>query len=197
MDLSLYFSRDLWPGKIDEALALVNDLDSEILDTNAELYLELQIAKLIEMIRQGEVDTALAFAQEELAPAGDSKKFTIPSRCIHPAYAKRTESPATARFHRREEPQEPERNRKRPGPARLSRRPQLPSSIPAAAIQSTAHRVQSEPSHSDCGMQGTQLAAGQAVQAAEMEPGKAAEIRGWCQTPSESTVVTSARSPSE
>lgn len=88
MDLDPLFSRPpaLVPrsGKIDQALALVNDLDSEILDTNAELYLELQIAKLIEMIREGQVDTALAFAQEELAPAGPPTPPCPPPACARP-----------------------------------------------------------------------------------------------------------------
>ena len=81
-------------------------------------------------------------------------------------------------LRRREEPQEPERNRKRPRTARLSRRPQLPPRLVAVAIQSTAHRVQPEPSNPHRRLQRAQLATGQAVQAAQVEPRAAAKIRG-------------------
>jgi len=58
-------------GDVDEAILRVNDLDSEILDTNPALYFHLQQQKLIEYIRQDRVAEALQFAQQELAPRGE------------------------------------------------------------------------------------------------------------------------------
>ncbi|KAJ1504754.1 hypothetical protein HMI56_001473, partial [Coelomomyces lativittatus] len=58
-------------GNIDEAIAKVNDLDPEILDTNPQLFFHLQQQKLIELIRKGDINSALDFAQKELAPRGE------------------------------------------------------------------------------------------------------------------------------
>ncbi|KIP12517.1 hypothetical protein PHLGIDRAFT_260749 [Phlebiopsis gigantea 11061_1 CR5-6] len=58
-------------GDVGEAIARVNDLDPEILDTNPALYFRLQQQKLIEFIRQGKIAEALEFAQVELAPRGE------------------------------------------------------------------------------------------------------------------------------
>ncbi|KAI9512818.1 CTLH/CRA C-terminal to lish motif domain-containing protein [Russula earlei] len=58
-------------GDVQEAIARVNDLNPEILDTNPALYFHLQQQKLIEYIRQGKTTEALRFAQEELAPRGE------------------------------------------------------------------------------------------------------------------------------
>ena len=43
----------------------------KILDTNRALYFRLQQQKLIEHIRAGRIEEALAFAQDELAPRGE------------------------------------------------------------------------------------------------------------------------------
>ena len=43
----------------------------QILDTNPQLFFHLQQQRLIELIRNGKVDEALEFAQEELAPRGE------------------------------------------------------------------------------------------------------------------------------
>ncbi|CAN1810762.1 Protein GID8 homolog, partial [Linum perenne] len=43
----------------------------QILDTNPQLFFHLQQQKLIELIRNGEIEEALVFAQEELAPRGE------------------------------------------------------------------------------------------------------------------------------
>lgn len=78
-------------GQIEAAIEMVNDLDPEvtflttlamkikpshlfvqkILDTNASLFFALQQQRLIEYIRQGDVQEALEFATEELAPRGE------------------------------------------------------------------------------------------------------------------------------
>lgn len=43
----------------------------QILDTNPQLFFHLQQQRLIELIRDGKVEEALEFAQEELAPRGE------------------------------------------------------------------------------------------------------------------------------
>jgi len=58
-------------GDVEDAITCVNDLNPEILDTNPALYFKLQQQKLIEYIRQGRIQEALQFAQEELAPRGE------------------------------------------------------------------------------------------------------------------------------
>ncbi|KAJ1656398.1 hypothetical protein IWQ61_004022 [Dispira simplex] len=58
-------------GNIEEAIERVNDLNPEILDSNPQLYFHLQQQRLIELIRSGQVEEALSFAQEELAPRGE------------------------------------------------------------------------------------------------------------------------------
>ncbi|KAJ7786225.1 CTLH/CRA C-terminal to lish motif domain-containing protein [Mycena metata] len=58
-------------GDVEDAIARVNDLNPEILDTNPALYFHLQQQKLIEFIRHGQIAEALQFAQDELAPRGE------------------------------------------------------------------------------------------------------------------------------
>lgn len=43
----------------------------QILDTNPHLFFHLQQQRLIELIRNGKIEEALEFAQEELAPRGE------------------------------------------------------------------------------------------------------------------------------
>jgi len=57
-------------GLIDDAIDLTNTLNPEILDSKPHLYFHLQQQKLIELIRSGSVDDALAFAQTVLAELG-------------------------------------------------------------------------------------------------------------------------------
>ncbi|OBZ79435.1 Glucose-induced degradation protein 8 [Grifola frondosa] len=58
-------------GDVGDAITRVNDLNPEILDTHPALYFRLQQQKLIEYIRQGRIEDALQFAQDELAPRGE------------------------------------------------------------------------------------------------------------------------------
>eukprot|EP00127_Corallochytrium_limacisporum_P006419 Clim_evm9s227 gene=Clim_evmTU9s227 len=58
-------------GKISEAVELVNDLDPEILDMDDHLFFQLQTQKVIEMLRVGDIEQAIEFAQEELAPRAE------------------------------------------------------------------------------------------------------------------------------
>ena len=41
------------------------------MDTNPRLFFHLQQQRLIELIRDGKIDEAIEFAQEELAPRGE------------------------------------------------------------------------------------------------------------------------------
>ncbi|CAA0825120.1 LisH and RanBPM domains containing protein [Striga hermonthica] len=61
-------------GNVEDAIVKVNDLNPEILDTNPQLYFHLQQQRLIELIRNGKVEEALEFAQEELAPRGEENQ---------------------------------------------------------------------------------------------------------------------------
>eukprot|EP00743_Colponemidia_sp_Colp-15_P006655 GILK01007175.1.p1 GENE.GILK01007175.1~~GILK01007175.1.p1 ORF type:complete len:237 (-),score=42.27 GILK01007175.1:300-980(-) len=58
-------------GDVVNAIERVNDLNPEILDTNAELFFHLQQQRLIEFIKEGKIQEALDFAQEELAPRAE------------------------------------------------------------------------------------------------------------------------------
>lgn len=58
-------------GNVEDAIEKINDLNPEILDTNPKLFFHLQQQRLIELIRNGKVEEALEFAQEELAPRGE------------------------------------------------------------------------------------------------------------------------------
>ncbi|KAJ2768852.1 hypothetical protein IWQ57_003357 [Coemansia nantahalensis] len=58
-------------GDIRGAIERVNDLNPDLLDTDPRLYFRLQQQQLIELIRQGRAEEALAFAQDELAPHGE------------------------------------------------------------------------------------------------------------------------------
>ncbi|KAI9209126.1 CTLH/CRA C-terminal to lish motif domain-containing protein [Polychytrium aggregatum] len=67
----MYIRNALHIGNVDEAIERVNDLDPEILDSNPKLFFHLQQQKFIELIRSGNTEQALEFAQEELAPRGE------------------------------------------------------------------------------------------------------------------------------
>lgn len=49
----------------------VTNISMQILDTNPQLFFHLQQQRLIELIRNGKIEEALEFAQEELAPRGE------------------------------------------------------------------------------------------------------------------------------
>ncbi|KAA3489106.1 glucose-induced degradation protein 8-like protein [Gossypium australe] len=66
-------------GNVEDAIEKINDLNPEvqcliILDTNPRLFFQLQQQRLIELIRNGKVEEALEFAQEELAPRGEENQ---------------------------------------------------------------------------------------------------------------------------
>mmetsp|Transcript_17262 Transcript_17262/g.37561 ORF Transcript_17262/g.37561 Transcript_17262/m.37561 type:complete len:231 (-) Transcript_17262:378-1070(-) len=58
-------------GNVEDAIERVNDLDPEILEDRAQLFFHLQQQRLIELIRAGNIEEALEFAQEYLAPRGE------------------------------------------------------------------------------------------------------------------------------
>uniref|UniRef100_A0A8C4WXS3 GID complex subunit 8 homolog a (S. cerevisiae) n=2 Tax=Myxinidae TaxID=7762 RepID=A0A8C4WXS3_EPTBU len=58
-------------GQIQEAIALINGLHPELLDTNRYLYFHLQQQHLIELIRGRQTEAALEFAQSQLAERGE------------------------------------------------------------------------------------------------------------------------------
>jgi hypothetical protein len=53
-------------GNIQQAVEKVNDLESEILDTNPKLYFHLQLQKLVELIKNENIKEAIEFAQQQL-----------------------------------------------------------------------------------------------------------------------------------
>ena len=57
-------------GKIDEAIELTNSLNPEILDSKGHLFFHLQQQKLIELIRNRQIDEALVFAQDVISELG-------------------------------------------------------------------------------------------------------------------------------
>ncbi|KAL3282400.1 hypothetical protein HHI36_005585 [Cryptolaemus montrouzieri] len=58
-------------GRIQEATALINQFNPELLDNDRYLYFHLQQLHLIELIRSNHVEEALAFAQGHLSEAGE------------------------------------------------------------------------------------------------------------------------------
>lgn len=62
---------------------LMQNFYMQILDTNPQLFFHLQQQRLIELIRNGKVEEALEFAQEELAPRGEENvKFNFLCICF-------------------------------------------------------------------------------------------------------------------
>ncbi|GIL87410.1 hypothetical protein Vretimale_1677 [Volvox reticuliferus] len=63
--------RALQGGDVEAAMERVNDLDPEILESQPKLFFHLQQQRLIEFIRAGSVESALDFAQQNLAPLAE------------------------------------------------------------------------------------------------------------------------------
>ncbi|XP_053678272.1 glucose-induced degradation protein 8 homolog [Anopheles nili] len=59
-------------GFIKEATHLVNQLHPELLDNDRYLYFHLQQLHLIELIRAGNIEEALTFAQTQISEAGET-----------------------------------------------------------------------------------------------------------------------------
>ncbi|KAJ1921405.1 hypothetical protein H4219_000722 [Mycoemilia scoparia] len=58
-------------GKIMEAIRYINEVNPELLETDPRLFFRLQQQHLIELIRAGNIEDALEFAQDELSPHGE------------------------------------------------------------------------------------------------------------------------------
>ena len=63
----------LQEGKIQEAIEKINDLNPEILDTNDVLYFQLKKQRLIELIKDEQIEQALLFCQKHLAEKSAKK----------------------------------------------------------------------------------------------------------------------------
>lgn len=64
-------------GRIQEAIALVNALHPELLDNDRYLYFHLQQLQLLELVRAGRAEEALAFAGATLAEAGAADRNAL------------------------------------------------------------------------------------------------------------------------
>ncbi|KAI8873247.1 hypothetical protein GQ42DRAFT_170766 [Ramicandelaber brevisporus] len=65
-------------GNIPEAIEKINDLNPEILDVEPTICFRLHLQYLIELIRNGQTLEAIQYAQEELAPRGESNPELLP-----------------------------------------------------------------------------------------------------------------------
>ncbi|XP_070532619.1 glucose-induced degradation protein 8 homolog [Ptychodera flava] len=65
-------------GRIEDAIALVNDLHPELLDNDRYLFFHLQQQHLIELIRNKKVEQALEYAQTHLAERGEENSEVLP-----------------------------------------------------------------------------------------------------------------------
>ena len=70
MDIRMLIRDAIQTGKVEEAISMINDLDSDILEGNRELVFLLQLQRLIEAIRGGNTDLALELAQQ-VAPLAE------------------------------------------------------------------------------------------------------------------------------
>ncbi|KAL4225190.1 Glucose-induced degradation complex subunit [Mactra antiquata] len=71
LDDRIKIREEIQQGRIESAISLVNSLQPELLDDNRYLYFHLQQQHLIELIRQGNVEGALDYAQVHLAERGE------------------------------------------------------------------------------------------------------------------------------
>ena len=88
-------------GNIEAAIDKVNDINPNILEESDQVYFRLQQQRLIELIRKGEVEEALQFAHDYLAPRGEDNVRFVPSAASPPRPVMRPwpdrESPARLR----------------------------------------------------------------------------------------------------
>jgi hypothetical protein len=75
----LYFFASSFPsGNIAEAKELINNLHPELLDENHKLHFRLLQQELIEIIRAGDVEKSLAFAQSHMSEIGEEHPDLLP-----------------------------------------------------------------------------------------------------------------------
>ncbi|KAH8301025.1 hypothetical protein KR044_011734 [Drosophila immigrans] len=80
-------------GRIEEATHLVNQLHPDLLASELYLFFHLQQLQLIELIRAGKVEEALAFAQSKLSESGEEIRFELERTLALLAFEKPQESP--------------------------------------------------------------------------------------------------------
>lgn len=80
-------------GRIEDATRLVNQLHPNLLNSELYLFFHLQQLQLIELIREGKVEEALAFAQSKLSESGDEIRFELERTLALLAFEKPQESP--------------------------------------------------------------------------------------------------------
>ncbi|XP_071853668.1 glucose-induced degradation protein 8-B homolog isoform X3 [Apostichopus japonicus] len=78
LDNKLQIREAVQDGRLEEAITMVNDIHPELLDTNRYLYFHLQQQHLIELIRQRDIEGALAYAQSHLAEHGEEDNNVLP-----------------------------------------------------------------------------------------------------------------------
>jgi len=71
MEERMKIRNSIQQGNIQEGIERVNDLNPEILDSDPRLVFHLKQQQLIELIRRGDTEGALLFAQEEMARRGE------------------------------------------------------------------------------------------------------------------------------
>ena len=113
-------------GNIEAAIDKVNDINPNILEESDQVYFRLQQQRLIELIRKGEVEEALQFAHDYLAPRGEDNVRFVPSAARPPRPVMRpcglTESRRRASDRRRSSTSWSAPSRSSPSRRRWSRR---------------------------------------------------------------------------
>lgn len=74
-------------GEIQQAIERTNAVDPAILAGDPELSFKLKQQQLVELIRSGGVEEALAFAQAELSPLAEGRPASSKSPCLAAAHA--------------------------------------------------------------------------------------------------------------
>ena len=96
-------------GEIQQAIERTNAVDPAILAGDPELSFKLKQQQLVELIRSGGVEEALAFAQAELSPLAEGGRLrhrALARAAAHAAPPAASRSPASSLWaaHRRELP---------------------------------------------------------------------------------------------
>ncbi|XP_077987198.1 glucose-induced degradation protein 8 homolog [Glandiceps talaboti] len=78
LDERIHIRDAIQNGRIEDAIALVNDLHPELLDNDRYLFFHLQQQHLIELIRNKKTEEALEYAQTHLAERGEENCDVLP-----------------------------------------------------------------------------------------------------------------------
>ncbi|XP_046858892.1 glucose-induced degradation protein 8 homolog [Xenia sp. Carnegie-2017] len=73
MDERIQIREAVQSGDVFKAMQLTNHFNPEILDSRPQLYFHLQQQRLIELIRDKDIDTAVEFAQTEMSQHGKDR----------------------------------------------------------------------------------------------------------------------------